>query len=144
MVSCLQMGPSSDFSRSLGYMARHGLTRTRTIQSTVRCVSDFLGHQTLAHPPQIISLPHNLLIVDYSLGHTGSVHDAWAFRSTRTFKNHDRVFAPGEWMWADSAYTPEAWSVAPFRKPVNGQLTSDQKTFNYWVSKVSTCGISSS
>src|SRR5712672_1443797 len=40
-------------------------------------------------------------------------------------------------MWADSAYTPEAWSVAPFKKPVNGQLTADQRTFNYWVSKVS-------
>jgi len=86
---------------------------------------------------QIISLPQNLLITDYSLGHTGSVHDAWAFRSTRTYKNHDRIFAPGEWMWADSAYTPEAWSVAPFKKPVNGQLTADQRTFNYWVSKVS-------
>jgi len=82
-------------------------------------------------------LPQNLLIVDYSLGHTGSVHDAWAFRSTRTFKNHDSIFGPGEWMWADSAYAPEVWSVAPFKKPVNGQLTADQRTYNYWVSKVS-------
>jgi hypothetical protein len=40
-------------------------------------------------------------------------------------------------MWADSAYTPETWSVAPFKKPVNGQLTADQRTYNYWVSKVS-------
>ena len=82
-------------------------------------------------------MPQNLLIVDYSLGHTGSVHDAWAFRSTRTFKNHDRIFAPGEWMWADSAYAPETWSVAPFKKPINGELTADQRTYNYWVSKVS-------
>jgi hypothetical protein len=87
---------------------------------------------------QIISMPQNLLIVDYSLGHTGSVHDAWAFRSTRTFKDHEKIFGPGEWMWADSAYTPETWSVAPFKKPINGQLTADQRTYNYWVSKVST------
>ena len=40
-------------------------------------------------------------------------------------------------MWADSAYAPETWSVAPFKKPINGQLTTDQKTYNYWVSKVS-------
>jgi hypothetical protein len=40
-------------------------------------------------------------------------------------------------MWADSAYPPEIWSVAPFKKPVNGQLTADQRTYNYWVSKVS-------
>ena len=85
---------------------------------------------------QLISLPQNLMITDYSLGHTGSVHDAWAFRSTRTFKNHEDIFGPGEWMWADSAYPPETWSVGPFKKPVNGQLTADQKTFNYWVSKV--------
>jgi hypothetical protein len=96
-------------------------------------LSDFVLTYTL----QIISQPQNLLIVDYSLGHTGSVHDAWAFRSTRTFKNHNRIFGPGEWMWADSAYPPETWSVAPFKKPVNGQLTADQRTYNYWVSKAS-------
>jgi DDE superfamily endonuclease len=39
-------------------------------------------------------------------------------------------------MWADSAYAPETWSVAPFKKPVNGQLTADQRTYNYWVAKV--------
>ena len=39
-------------------------------------------------------------------------------------------------MWADSAYPPETWSVGPFKKPVNGQLTADQRTFNYWVLKV--------
>jgi len=91
----------------------------------------------LTYALQIISLPQSLLIVDYSLGHTGSVHDAWAFQSTRTFKNHDKIFGPGEWMWADSAYPPETWSVAPFKKPVNGQLTADQRTYNYWVSKAS-------
>src|SRR6266403_1821703 len=82
-------------------------------------------------------MPQNCLIVDYSLGHTGSVHDAWAFRSTRTFRNHESIFGPGEWMWADSAYSPETWSVSPFKKPVNGQLTANQRTYNYWVSKVS-------
>ena len=86
---------------------------------------------------QIICQPHNLLITDYSLGHTGSVHDTWAFESTRTFKNHEKIFGPGEWMWADSTYPPETWSISPFKKPVNGQLTADHKTFNYWVSKVS-------
>jgi hypothetical protein len=102
-------------------------------------VNDLLKHQfeVLTYDLQIISLPQSLLIVDYSLGHTSSVHDAWAFRSTHTFKNHDRIFGPGEWMWADSAYPPETWSVAPFKKPINGQLTPDQRTYNYWVSKVS-------
>jgi hypothetical protein len=47
------------------------------------------------------------MIVDYFVGHTGSVHDSWAFWSTRTFKEHNSIFAPGEWMWADSAYPSE-------------------------------------
>ncbi|KAI3998489.1 hypothetical protein K525DRAFT_176421, partial [Schizophyllum commune Loenen D] len=78
----------------------------------------------------------NLLIVDYTLGHTGSVHDSWAFQSTRTYKNHEKIFAPGEWLWADSAYPPTTFTVAPYKKPVNGDLTPDQRTFNYWISKI--------
>ena len=77
------------------------------------------------------------MIVDYSVGHTGSVHDSWAFRSTRTFKEHDQLFAPGEGMWADSAYPSEMWSVSPFKKPARGELNPDQRTFNYHLSKVS-------
>jgi hypothetical protein len=76
------------------------------------------------------------MIADYSVGHTGSVHDSWAFRSTRTYKEHHLLFAPGEWMWADSAYPSEIWSVSPFKKPARGALTRDQKTFNYHLSKV--------
>ena len=40
-------------------------------------------------------------------------------------------------MWANSVYTPKMWSIALLKKPVNGQLTADQQTYNYWVSKVS-------
>jgi hypothetical protein len=79
---------------------------------------------------------HNLMIADYSVGHTGSVHDSWAFCSTRTFKEHMQVFVPGEWIWADSAYPSEMWSVSPFKKPARGNLTPDQRTFNYHLSKV--------
>ena len=41
-------------------------------------------------------MPHDLTIVDYSVGHTDSVHDSWAFWSTRTYKEHDRIFGPNE------------------------------------------------
>jgi DDE superfamily endonuclease len=81
------------------------------------------------------------MIADYSVGHTGSVHDAWSFRSTRTFKEHDQVFGPGEWIWADSAYPSELWSVSPFKKAARGELSRDQRTFNYKLSKVRlSCG----
>ena len=80
---------------------------------------------------------HNLMIADYSVGHTGSVYDSWAFCSTWTFREHDQVFLSGEWMWADSAYPSEVWLVSPFKKPARGKLTPDQWTFNYHLSKVS-------
>lgn len=82
-------------------------------------------------------MPHNLMIADYAIGHTGSVHDSWAFRSTRVFKEHEKVFSPGEWMWVDNAYPAETWCIAPFKKPVHGELDPDQQTYNYHVSKVS-------
>jgi len=27
-------------------------------------------------------MPHNLLVVDYGLGHPGSIHDTWAFQGS--------------------------------------------------------------
>ena len=75
---------------------------------------------------QLVTLPDTLLIVDYSVGHTGSVHDSLAFRSTRIYREHDHTFAPGEWVWADSAYPSETWCVSPFKKPVGGELTPNQ------------------
>ena len=77
--------------------------------------------------------------MDYTVGHTGSVHDALAFRATRIFKEHARILAPGEWIWADSAYPAETWCVPPFRRPAGGELLPDQRTYNYHVSKVSLC-----
>jgi len=77
------------------------------------------------------------MIVDYSVRHTGSVHDSWAFWSTQTFKEHEHIFGPSEWMWADSAYPSETQSVLPFKNPAKGELHPDQKTFNYHLSKVS-------
>ena len=82
-------------------------------------------------------MPHDLMIVDYSVGHTGSIHDSWAFQSTCTCKEYEHIFGPNEWMWADSAYPSETWSVSPFKKPAKRELSPDQKTFNYHLSKVS-------
>jgi len=86
---------------------------------------------------QLVTLPDSLLIVDYGLGHTGSAHDSMAFRSTRTFKEHKQLLAPSEWIWSNSAYPAETWCVAPFRKPAGGELSHNQRTYNYHVSKVS-------
>ncbi|EGN90974.1 hypothetical protein SERLA73DRAFT_81637, partial [Serpula lacrymans var. lacrymans S7.3] len=63
----------------------------------------------------IVILPHNLRIVDYGLGHTGSVHDSYAFESTQIFRDHTAFLDEGEWLWADSAYPLQKWCVAPFK-----------------------------
>lgn len=82
-------------------------------------------------------MPHNLLIADYSLGHPGSTHDAYAFKSTRVYQEHDTLLPDDHWIWADSAYPLEKWCIPPFKKPRNGRLTRDQKTFNIHLSRVS-------
>jgi len=74
--------------------------------------------------------------MDYGVGHIGSVHNAWAFQSTRTFKEHDKIFGPDKWQWADSAYPSETWPVSPYKKPVGSELSPDQWTYNYYISKV--------
>lgn len=85
---------------------------------------------------KIVNLVHNLRIVDYCLGHTGSVHDSYAFESTRIYREHDQLLRPYEWIWADSAYPCHTWCVPPFKKPPNQQLTSRQKKFNYYLAMV--------
>ena len=87
-------------------------------------------------------LPDLLAIVDYAVGHTGSVHNAQAFCATHIFKEHKCILAPGEWIWADSAYPPKMWCVTPFQKPAGGKLSPNQQTYNYHVSKVSSYCIS--
>ncbi|OBZ71019.1 hypothetical protein A0H81_09532 [Grifola frondosa] len=74
--------------------------------------------------------------LDYAAGNVGSVHDSEAFCMTRMYREHDRLLGPGEWIWADSAYPSETWCVTPFKKPTNGALTADQKTFNRNLSSI--------
>jgi hypothetical protein len=110
------MEPNFHYSSGLAFMAMPGLIRIEA---------------------QLVTLPDSLIIVDYTIGHTGSIHDSLAFQGTCIFKEHERILAPSEWIWADSAYPAETWCVAPFRKPVGGELSPDQRTYNYHVSKVS-------
>ena len=83
-------------------------------------------------------MPHNLLIVDYRLGHPGSVHDAWAFRGTRIASRPAQLIPDSHWMWADSAYPSETWCVVPFKKPKGRRLSQDQNVYNKYLSKVCT------
>ena len=53
---------------------------------------------------QLTVMLHNLLVVDYGLGHPGSVHDAYAFQGTDIAKDPEGMIPEGHWMWADSAY----------------------------------------
>ncbi|KIJ05356.1 hypothetical protein PAXINDRAFT_93582 [Paxillus involutus ATCC 200175] len=53
---------------------------------------------------QVVVMPHNLIIMDYALGHPGSVHDAWAFQGTHITSNPPTFIPCNHWTWADSAY----------------------------------------
>ncbi|KAG2051184.1 hypothetical protein BDR06DRAFT_854299, partial [Suillus hirtellus] len=59
-----------------------------------------------------------------------------AFQSTHIYHHHATLLGDNHWIWADSAYPLEPWCIPPFKKPVNGALTSDQKAFNTALSRV--------
>ncbi|KAG1767517.1 kinase-like domain-containing protein [Suillus occidentalis] len=66
---------------------------------------------------QAVVMPHNLVIVDYTLGHPGSVHDVYTLRSTHLYQQHEAHLPADHWIWADSAYPLEKWCIVPFKKP---------------------------
>ncbi|OCH84643.1 hypothetical protein OBBRIDRAFT_741246, partial [Obba rivulosa] len=69
---------------------------------------------------QVVILVDSLLIVDYSVGHVGSVHDTVAYRETFVHNNHDTHLTPAEWVLADSAYPLYHWCMTPFKRPPHG------------------------
>ena len=81
-------------------------------------------------------LPHNLKIVDYNIGLSGSIHDVSAFLHTCVARHPDQFFNANEWLWADSAYPCQPWCVAPFKRPVGGSLSLEKRTFNNHLSSV--------
>ena len=86
---------------------------------------------------QLTVMPHNLLVVDYGLGHPGSVHDAYAFQGTDIAKDPEGMILEGHWMWADSAYPTRPWCVVPFKATRTELLLRPQKVYNQYLSKVS-------
>ncbi|KAF7312741.1 DDE Tnp4 domain-containing protein [Mycena indigotica] len=82
---------------------------------------------------QLINLP-NLRIVDYVIGPVGSMHNASAFAESRVSQNRAELLAPGEWIWADSAYMLVPWCITPYKKPAT--LEPENRRFNYYVSAV--------
>ena len=49
-------------------------------------------------------MSYNLLVVGYSLGHPGSVHDAYVFQGIDIIKDLKGTIPENHWMWADDAY----------------------------------------
>lgn len=85
---------------------------------------------------QIIILLDSLEIVDYAVGHVGSVHDALAFKDTRIYNEHQTLLPRGDYLLADPAYAVTGWCIAPFKRPAGGTLTREQRRFNYYHSRL--------
>jgi len=85
---------------------------------------------------QLVVMPHNLLVVDYGLGHPGSVHDAYAFQGTQLAQRPVQLIPKDHWIWADSAYPTQTWCVVLFKATRTLPLSREQKTYNQYLSKV--------
>jgi hypothetical protein len=68
---------------------------------------------------QIGNTPSNLRIADYSLGLTGSAHDATAFQHTTAIKHPDLLFDGEEFAWADSAYAVSTHTIPVHKRPAS-------------------------
>jgi hypothetical protein len=68
---------------------------------------------------KIGNVPSNLRIVDYSLGMTGSAHDAAAFAHTGAAKHPEWFFDGDEFAWTDSAYTVNSRTIPVHKQPAS-------------------------
>ncbi|KAG2068361.1 hypothetical protein BDR04DRAFT_965656, partial [Suillus decipiens] len=59
-----------------------------------------------------------------------------AFKAICIYQEHDALLQDNHWIWVDSAYVLEKWCIPSFKKPWNGCLMRDQKTFNFNLSHI--------
>ena len=75
-------------------------------------------------------------VVDYSLGHPGSVHNAHAFLGTEITNNPEGLIPPQHWVWANSAYPMQTWCIVPFKAMRLAGLSQSRNIYNKYLSKV--------
>ncbi|RPB25680.1 hypothetical protein L211DRAFT_806296, partial [Terfezia boudieri ATCC MYA-4762] len=66
------------------------------------------------------------------MGHTASVHDSTAFKSTALYRNFNSHFDPEEYVLADRAYPLEQHIITPFQETTSRQPMD--AAFNYELS----------
>ncbi|KAE8209084.1 hypothetical protein CF327_g6882, partial [Tilletia walkeri] len=52
---------------------------------------------------------HQMNIIDFSVGRTGSRCDSVAFEDTRLAQHHKDMLGDGEWCWGDAGYKRQDW-----------------------------------
>ena len=62
------------------------------------------------------------------MGHTASVHDSTAFKSTTLYNNSNSYFDPEEYILADKAYALERHIITPYKEPASREARN--ATFN--------------
>ena len=81
---------------------------------------------------QVGNVPSNLRVVDYSLGFTGSAHDATAFEHTAAALHPDWMFKGPEFAYVDSAYPLGKHTIPVHKKPAS--LQRENTIFDHLVS----------
>jgi hypothetical protein len=81
-------------------------------------------------------MPHNLCIVDYGLGHPGSVHDAYTFTEMYLANDPEGLILRDHWIWADSAHPMHLWCVVPFKSTKTTPLSRGKNLYNKYLLKV--------
>ncbi|GAU89407.1 hypothetical protein RvY_01958 [Ramazzottius varieornatus] len=64
------------------------------------------------------------------VGFCGSAHDMRIYNNLPMASQTSKLFSPGEYLLADSAYTTAACIVASYKKPAAGAMSTDNERFS--------------
>ncbi|GAU95304.1 hypothetical protein RvY_06946-1 [Ramazzottius varieornatus] len=68
------------------------------------------------------------------VGFCGSVHDMRVYSNARLASLTLKLFTPGEYLLADSAYTTSAVTVSTYKRP--SSLVADNEQFNFYLASI--------
>ncbi|GAV04551.1 hypothetical protein RvY_14818 [Ramazzottius varieornatus] len=68
------------------------------------------------------------------VGFCGSVHDMRVYSNSRLASLTSKLFTPGEYLLADSAYTTSAVAVSSYKRP--SSLVADNEQFNFHLASI--------
>ncbi|GAV01073.1 hypothetical protein RvY_11840 [Ramazzottius varieornatus] len=66
------------------------------------------------------------------IGFCGSAHDMRVYSNSPMARQVSKLFSPGEYLLADSAYTTSTHTIAYYKEPAAGVVSANNERFNFY------------